>query len=624
MSTQLESVAKKLAEAEQDDLILDDALDDVPGIDPDDGEEDSGIELVKKLIGEQLDEKLTAFSVQLIDQLLKKDENFKSEIQKEVTEIKNLNKKLVHEKALKRFSRESKDRKKKDPVDAPKAKKESPRNNFEKALRDDKSSDSSSQDDTASEKSSDDSVFTPLFIKEKPKSDAPRRRSMLIKNLMESTKKAARHNSRQSHVNVFQQAPDLTKMKIVKITPKSVAYLLTKLTELKTRYPSYTIRPIELLSQELIQDLSSRAEAEELVDDKDLLYGGIQLLSDRKLLELICKIVTPKDRADFVRLMEENLDFPKPPENYKLDWNHFEPTFNLLRVYRTRFVALYDMVSHGVSSKVIPDLYKSKQNQKGLVNIFLEKIPDGLGQRLYEKLDSEKLKGCKDVIQFISVFYTYLQYLKEKSEENWNLFKTVTPIVKKPILEVPNRTQVNFLADTTANAKMESQDLAEIYSDEDDDNFTADAWTKPPVSGNPESTVENMEFEDLLAIQATDTKTPGGCFSQIFNSRCSTPGKCKYRHDEETCKLTWQHFFNKLKDSPYNANKYRDPKYTAVLAMPKQNPGNSDSEHAADPKKRDVNREKGRTFVTSVAAMKPPAPESQRKMPDDDPGDEDT
>jgi hypothetical protein len=201
------------------------------------------------------------------------------------------------------------------------------------------------------------------------------------------------------------------------------------------------------------------------------------------------------------------------------------------------------MISHGLSKRVIPKLYKDKQNQKGLVDLFLEKIPNGLGKRIYERLDSDKLKECKEIIQFLDLFYKELQRLKFRSEENSVLFKVITPVLPKPSPTLAS------MVDNTGRAALESAEFADFYPGDPDSEFYEEPWnaSKSPYNIPPDIFSGSSSLPDNQHIDE-------GCFHQILYGKCDSRDTCPYRHDEEACRESWKTYFDKLAKSPYNAD----------------------------------------------------------------------
>jgi hypothetical protein len=112
--------------------------------------------------------------------------------------------------------------------------------------------------------------------------------------------------------------------------------------------------------------------------------------------------------------------------------------------------------------------------------------------------------------------------------------------------------------------------------------------------------------------------SPGGCFAAIFNGKCAAKN-CVYRHDEQTLRLTWEHYWNKLKSSPYSMkapgggpSPVHHTPARGLITRPESEPRfNSESKP-----KPDINQQKGRTFMGSPNKVLASA-DADRKSPDD-------
>jgi hypothetical protein len=169
--------------------------------------------------------------------------------------------------------------------------------------------------------------------------------------------------------------------------------------------------------------------------------------------------------------------------------------------------------------------------------------------------------------------------------------------------------KVNAIAAEDEKKELESVEWADFYTPENaKDEFDFSPWEEPTKKEAPIDEQEDHDFLELSAVkEVPEKKPPGGCFGKCFTGKCNAPTSCKYRHDEETLKLTWHFYFDLLKNSPYNANKFRDTNpdthKPSVLAGDDKKPSQY---------KRDINQEKGRTFVADVKVLR--SSEPQRKV----------
>jgi hypothetical protein len=68
-------------------------------------------------------------------------------------------------------------------------------------------------------------------------------------------------------------------------------------------------------------------------------------------------------------------------------------------------------LADGIKSEYIP---RADNKDGGLIKIFIDKIPMGIGRRMYHNLNKEKFTYMDE---FIKAFYSQLQVLHEVSVE---------------------------------------------------------------------------------------------------------------------------------------------------------------------------------------------------------------
>ena len=72
---------------------------------------------------------------------------------------------------------------------------------------------------------------------------------------------------------------------------------------------------------------------------------------------------------------------------------------------------MYDFLADGIDLNFIP---RADNKERGLIKIFIDKIPMGIGRRKFHNLNKEKYNN---IDEFISSFYHQLQLLNEISVE---------------------------------------------------------------------------------------------------------------------------------------------------------------------------------------------------------------
>jgi hypothetical protein len=88
-------------------------------------------------------------------------------------------------------------------------------------------------------------------------------------------------------------------------------------------------------------------------------------------------------------------------------------------VYKQNFQRLYDFLADGIDHEFIP---RADNKEGGLIKIFIDKIPMGVGRRMFHYLNKEKYGN---IVEFIIAFYHQLQLLNEISIINFTKLSSV-------------------------------------------------------------------------------------------------------------------------------------------------------------------------------------------------------
>ena len=126
-------------------------------------------------------------------------------------------------------------------------------------------------------------------------------------------------------------------------------------------------------------------------------------LDNKSVLALLQKLKRPKNVIDFRKAMEIHLRF-NILKDYRRTLTNFKPLYSSLLVYKQNFQRLYyDFLADGINLQFIP---RVDNKDGGLIKmIFIDKIPMGIGKRMYNNLNKEKFL---DIDEFIGVFYNQL------------------------------------------------------------------------------------------------------------------------------------------------------------------------------------------------------------------------
>jgi hypothetical protein len=113
-------------------------------------------------------------------------------------------------------------------------------------------------------------------------------------------------------------------------------------------------------------------------------------------------------------------------KDYRPTFTNFKPLYSNLLVYKQNFQKLYDFFADGIKSEYIP---RADNKGGGLIKIFIDKIPMGIGRRMYHNLNRERFT---DMDEFIKAFYSQLQVLHEVSVEVTKLSSVIYEATSTP------------------------------------------------------------------------------------------------------------------------------------------------------------------------------------------------
>ena len=127
--------------------------------------------------------------------------------------------------------------------------------------------------------------------------------------------------------------------------------------------------------------------------------------------------------------MDNNLRFPKLPEGYKASTLNFYPyMYEALIKYRVYFLELYDFLSAStVDPTIIPPVVYS-QEPRGLINIFIDKIPHKWGTVILSKMGKKARTNLTNIQDFLNPFYDIVYSFYEHAEKtlrNERAFKNI-------------------------------------------------------------------------------------------------------------------------------------------------------------------------------------------------------
>ena len=346
---------------------------------------------------------------------------------------------------------------------------------------------------------------------DKPKVSKVDRRDSMIRNLDRLT------SGQDNNVRVYKTTPSYEHIKLNSDSISNILDFASAIEQFQNMH-KISVPAASLVSTDIREYLIGVADNARI---NSLTFYG---LDNKSVLALLQKLKRPKNVIDFRKALDSNLRF-NIYKDYRPTLTNFKPLYSSLLVYKQSFQRLYDFLADGIHPEFIP---RADNKDGGLIKIFVDKIPMGIGKRMYHNLNKEKFSS---IDEFISVFYNQLQSLNEVSVEITKLSSVIYD-------STPNHQQEKTVSRTLAlsdpsHIQLIDQLLDNLESEEPADSLAFIA-RDPKRPGAPEG----------------DKKDPLACFSMAIEGSCKRDN-CTYSHDPSVLGIYLQETLSKIMTSPY-------------------------------------------------------------------------
>ena len=309
---------------------------------------------------------------------------------------------------------------------------------------------------------------------------------------------------------------------------------------------------------------------------------------DRKtLVELLLDYVKPENQSQFRQILEDiKLKYYSSTIKDE-EYNYFHEA---LIGYSLKFMRWYNTLADGIDVSKIPPC---NNKEKGLIRIFLSKLPGDLGQEIYTELVNQHTEMSDKNLTFHVFYDKFISLIESHYEErkkavstltmysnvgrksskdfkatqyaskntnnsytNKDNYKNSTPNhPAKPSFNRGNRTLNNIEEEFEQDSSLEDvnkqgdpsyqdefmdteipdNESVNENSDNSAHNTTSNTYfnemTKSSdISNNFNTEVETVE--DLHALDSKGEKPLRACFSMIMHNKCENP-RCQYTHSGE-------------------------------------------------------------------------------------------
>jgi len=343
------------------------------------------------------------------------------------------------------------------------------------------------------------------------------------------------------NIKIYKNTPSFEFLKLSKLDVSSVLEFMAGIDLYQNRHRLSV--PAATLISEDIKDKLLGINSDDRLSDMNF-YA----LSNQPLIQLMQKALMPRNVTDFRKQLDRNLKFSLPKDHRPTVTNFFL-LHQALLTYRVQFGRLYDFISEGNTVQNIP---RVDSKDGGLLKIFVEKIPFGIGKRMLQNLNTDRYT---DVDIFMDAFYEQLKALYKIAVDARllnNILYDPTAVnshAEKQYHRVQELTDPDHIG-------MVAQLLDNLESEEPADELSFISNSKPNSGGNT---------GNGSGHSSSAPKGPSACFMKAIEGECKKRD-CTYSHEPDVLKNYLKDTMAKILRSPY----YKPTGTPSILHRPQQ------------------------------------------------------
>ncbi len=396
------------------------------------------------------------------------------------------------------------------------------------------------------------------------------RRNSILENLIKSENDTYK-NINAPTMQYTRMIPSFDHIKLSDLTLKSVMKFMNEIMEYEFRY-GVTINMKAHISDQCFRKLSVKFHNR--IDYQDR-YKNI---NRAELGKLLLDYVKPDTQSTFREILE---GITLKYDSQTITEDEYKRFYEALIEYSLQFLKWFEVLSDRADPKIIP---ACNNKDKGLIKIFLSKLPGELGQELYAELCKEYPQVINDKSLTFQEFHTLFIELIEthnarhkSTRSALNMYANVGKSSAKH-KEHKQTTSYSNNNDRYSNERNKFQNknknlhnISEVRLEDNSDTSDVEPNSTPnlDITESLQHDVLNEqdnspdfqlgidqeeileEFpSDLNAVSSAQTQ-PQVCFSMIFYNRCEKPN-CKYLHDGPSMYRAHAHYVSLLQKSKFS------------------------------------------------------------------------
>lgn len=249
--------------------------------------------------------------------------------------------------------------------------------------------------------------------------------------------------------------------------------------------------------------------------------GKFYTLDREELYSLMQEQFRPADKLDFMKQLENNVDFVFSA-HFRPTPEYFRPFYDALLLYISTFTKTFEILSYG-SDDFKLNVPRCDSKPGGLVKAFVGKIPFEYGTRTLQLMEETKWPTLLD---FIRDFQKIMDQHKEDAEKARKLRRTFGGTQYEAKKFEQKLQHLQALRAEFADDFEDIRDAAELEAEELDeelDDMLAAAMQQPRSNDFPKRTPYDKD--------ATQ-RDPLVCITKLLHGTC-TKTPCNYSHKED-------------------------------------------------------------------------------------------
>jgi len=256
-------------------------------------------------------------------------------------------------------------------------------------------------------------------------------------------------------------------------------------------------------------------------DRNKLGTGKFYTLDREELYNLMQEQFRPADKLDFMKQLENNVDFVFSA-HFRPTPEYFKPFYDALLLYISNFTKTFEILSYG-SDDLKLNVPRCDSKPGGLVKAFVGKIPFEYGTRVLQLMEDTKWSTLLD---FIRDFQKIMDQHKDDAERARKLRRTFggTQYEAKKFeqklqhLQALRAESADDFEDVREAAELEAEELNEEL-----DDMLAAAMQQPRGKDFPKKTPYDKDAPQ---------RDPLVCITKLLHGTC-TKVPCNYSHKED-------------------------------------------------------------------------------------------